>query len=68
MTFHLDTEKFKQSRILVVGDIMLDRYLWGDVKRISPEAPVPLFRIKERSELPVVPVMLYLTSLVLGAQ
>jgi D-beta-D-heptose 7-phosphate kinase / D-beta-D-heptose 1-phosphate adenosyltransferase len=29
-------------RILVVGDVMLDKYVWGDVKRVSPEAPVPL--------------------------
>lgn len=35
-------EKIKEKRILVVGDIMLDRYLWGKVHRISPEAPVPV--------------------------
>ena len=29
-------------RILVIGDIMLDHYIWGDVTRISPEAPVPV--------------------------
>jgi D-beta-D-heptose 7-phosphate kinase/D-beta-D-heptose 1-phosphate adenosyltransferase len=45
----LDYEKCK---ILVVGDVMLDRYLWGDVKRISPEAPVPVFHIKRRSIVP----------------
>ncbi len=32
---------------LVVGDVMLDRYFWGEVKRISPEAPVPVFNLKE---------------------
>jgi len=48
----LGLEKFEQSRILVLGDIMLDRYLWGDVQRISPEAPVPLFHIRKRSETP----------------
>lgn len=32
-------------RIAVVGDVMLDRYLWGDVHRISPEAPVPVLRV-----------------------
>lgn len=37
------------TRILVVGDVMLDRYWFGDVSRISPEAPVPIVRI-ERSE------------------
>ncbi len=29
-------------RLLVIGDLMLDRYLWGRVSRISPEAPVPV--------------------------
>jgi D-glycero-beta-D-manno-heptose-7-phosphate kinase len=29
-------------RILVIGDLMLDHYIWGDVHRISPEAPVPV--------------------------
>ena len=32
-------------RILLVGDVMLDRYLWGDVERISPEAPIPVLRV-----------------------
>lgn len=41
---------FSQAHILVVGDIMLDRYLWGEVKRISPEGPVPVVRLKESSE------------------
>jgi len=37
---------FSQSRVLVVGDIMLDRYWTGDTNRISPEAPVPVVTIK----------------------
>lgn len=37
------------ARVLVVGDVMLDRYWFGDVNRISPEAPVPVVRV-ERSE------------------
>lgn len=37
----------KQKNILVVGDVMLDTYFYGDVKRISPEAPVPVFAKKE---------------------
>jgi rfaE bifunctional protein kinase chain/domain len=37
-------------RILVVGDVMLDRYWFGDVSRISPEAPVPVVRIQRRDE------------------
>ncbi len=37
-------------RILVVGDVMLDRYWFGEVSRISPEAPVPIVRIEKREE------------------
>lgn len=44
--------KLKNRRILVVGDVMLDNYYMGDVRRISPEAPVPVFRKRsERSVL-----------------
>ena len=39
--------KFPKKKILVVGDLILDKYLWGDVERISPEAPVPIVDIKE---------------------
>lgn len=38
--------KFSQVKVLVVGDVMLDRYWWGSVDRISPEAPVPVVRLK----------------------
>ncbi len=38
-------EKFSSARILVIGDVMLDRYWTGDVERISPEAPVPVVRV-----------------------
>jgi D-beta-D-heptose 7-phosphate kinase/D-beta-D-heptose 1-phosphate adenosyltransferase len=37
-------------RILLVGDVMLDRYLFGDVERISPEAPIPVLRIGEQEQ------------------
>ncbi len=37
--------KFKDRKIAVVGDMMLDCYFWGDVKRISPEAPVPIVEV-----------------------
>jgi rfaE bifunctional protein kinase chain/domain len=37
-------------RILVVGDVMLDRYWFGEVNRISPEAPVPIVRVEKREE------------------
>lgn len=52
MCGRFDLEQFSRSRILVVGDVMLDRYLWGEVQRISPEAPVPVFQIKRKSEVP----------------
>lgn len=45
-------ERISQLRILVVGDLMLDEYRVGDVARISPEAPVPIVRVREeRCEL-----------------
>ncbi len=43
----LDTSK---ARVLVVGDVMLDRYWYGDVSRISPEAPVPVVLVNETKE------------------
>ncbi len=42
---------FGATRILVFGDVMLDRYILGDVRRISPEAPVPVLRKKEQYEV-----------------
>ncbi len=33
-----------RPRIMLVGDVMLDRYVWGNVERISPEAPIPILR------------------------
>jgi len=39
-------ENLKNVKVLVVGDFMLDRYWWGDVTRISPEAPVPVVRLR----------------------
>jgi rfaE bifunctional protein kinase chain/domain len=38
-------EKFPKVRIMVIGDLMLDRFIWGEVERISPEAPVPVLRV-----------------------
>lgn len=40
------------ARILVVGDVMLDRYWFGDVSRISPEAPVPVVKVEKSEERP----------------
>src|SRR5438270_7617137 len=41
-------ETLGHPRILVVGDLILDRYIWGDAERISQEAPVPLLRADHR--------------------
>ena len=38
------------KRVLLVGDLILDRYIYGDAERISPEAPVPVLRVVERSD------------------
>ncbi|MGZ5244244.1 MAG: D-glycero-beta-D-manno-heptose-7-phosphate kinase [Bacteroidia bacterium] len=40
--------RFKDTKILVIGDVMLDSYWWGKVERISPEAPVPVVNITKR--------------------
>lgn len=42
---------FRHHHVLVVGDVMLDQYLWGDVSRISPEAPVPVLRSVHRTHV-----------------
>jgi len=41
--------RFPRVRVLVIGDLMLDRYIWGQVERISPEAPVPVVRVTRES-------------------
>ncbi len=43
-------KNFSQCQVLVVGDVMLDRYWFGDVDRISPEAPVPVVRVQSSDE------------------
>jgi D-beta-D-heptose 7-phosphate kinase/D-beta-D-heptose 1-phosphate adenosyltransferase len=44
--------RFQGKRVLVLGDVMLDEYLVGDVHRISPEAPVPIVDIQSRTDVP----------------
>jgi len=41
-------QKFSSLKIGVIGDVMLDTYMWGDVERISPEAPVPIVAMKKK--------------------
>ena len=42
----------QQTRVLVVGDVMLDQFIWGSVSRISPEAPVPVLDFSRESFMP----------------
>ncbi|RLB02792.1 MAG: D-glycero-beta-D-manno-heptose-7-phosphate kinase, partial [Deltaproteobacteria bacterium] len=44
-------EAFKRARVLVVGDVMMDEFLWGKVERISPQAPVPVVAVEQSSRL-----------------
>jgi D-glycero-beta-D-manno-heptose-7-phosphate kinase len=43
---------FRSKRLLVVGDVMLDEFIWGAVSRISPEAPVPVVEVKSENAYP----------------
>src|ERR1700754_4859321 len=42
--------RISAARVLVVGDVMLDRYWFGDVNRISPEAPVPVVHVQKKED------------------
>lgn len=44
--------QYHNANVAVIGDIMLDRYFYGDVSRISPEAPVPIVNVKREQSLP----------------
>jgi len=41
-------QSFNNLRVLIIGDVMVDSYIWGAVERISPEAPVPIVNVKKR--------------------
>src|SRR5260370_12942337 len=45
-------DQFPSKRVLVVGDLMLDEFVWGRVSRISPEAPVPVVEVLRESYYP----------------
>lgn len=51
-SFTLHPSSWRKARVLVVGDVMLDRYWFGEVGRISPEAPVPVVKIDRMEERP----------------
>lgn len=44
-------DKFPRTRVLVIGDIIMDEYIWGDVSRISPEAPVPVVDVQQETKM-----------------
>ncbi|MBS1683000.1 MAG: D-glycero-beta-D-manno-heptose-7-phosphate kinase [Bacteroidetes bacterium] len=48
MTIEEIFDSFTKVRVLIVGDVMLDSYIWGAVERISPEAPVPVVQVKQK--------------------
>lgn len=56
------------ARLLVVGDVMLDRYWFGDVSRISPEAPVPVVKVEKSEERPGGAANVARNAAALGAQ
>jgi rfaE bifunctional protein kinase chain/domain len=43
-------KKFENIKVLVIGDVMIDSYLWGSVNRVSPEAPVPIVNLQKREQ------------------
>ena len=48
----ISTPDFSKARVLVAGDVMLDRYLFGGTHRISPEAPVPVVHVRDSDDRP----------------
>ncbi|MBD3259372.1 D-glycero-beta-D-manno-heptose-7-phosphate kinase, partial [Candidatus Woesearchaeota archaeon] len=46
----LDT--FKDKKVIVIGDVMLDQYIYGSTERISPEAPVPVVKFNRQENVP----------------
>ncbi|WP_355660567.1 bifunctional D-glycero-beta-D-manno-heptose-7-phosphate kinase/D-glycero-beta-D-manno-heptose 1-phosphate adenylyltransferase HldE [Halomonas salifodinae] len=64
----LDLTALEQARLLVVGDVMLDRYWHGGTSRISPEAPVPVVKVSESEDRPGGAANVALNIASLGAQ
>jgi rfaE bifunctional protein kinase chain/domain len=61
-------KKIRGKRILVVGDLMLDKYVWGNVTRISPEAPIPIVRVTKEETKPGGAANVVLNLMSLGAK
>src|SRR5215211_6737292 len=43
-------QKFSSLKVGIIGDVMLDTYMWGNVERISPEAPVPIVSLQKKEQ------------------
>lgn len=52
LDIHQLFDRFNRQNILIIGDVMIDAYLWGSVERISPEAPVPILNANKRDYRP----------------
>ncbi len=61
-------KRFKGKKILVAGDLMLDKYIWGNVTRISPEAPIPIVHISKEETKPGGAANVVLNLISLGAK
>ena len=68
MTTTITKKQLAEARVLVVGDVMLDRYWYGAVDRISPEAPVPVVRVSREEERCGGAANVALNAATLGAQ
>ena len=64
----MSLENFKNARLMVVGDVMLDRYWWGSVSRISPEAPVPIVKLERETHKPGGAANVAANAVALGAK
>ena len=51
MKFAMDIAKLQSASVLVIGDVMLDIFIYGDVNRISPEAPIPILSVREEKSI-----------------
>lgn len=61
-------QEFKNKKILVVGDLMIDEYIWGKVSRISPEAPIPVVEVQKEDAKPGGAANVILNLVSLGAK
>ena len=59
---------FSKSRVLVVGDLMVDRYYKGSTARISPDAPVPVVKVEELEDRPGGAANVAVNAAILGGQ